>query len=868
MNNEENGEILDRAISEIRDETIDPAAVSEAAERVWAKVSAEAARVGATAGEIEAIRSCADFQSLIPEWRRGRLPEARAMLVEDHIHACPACRRAAADAREPLAMIPKRARPPVWRWAVAAALIAAAGLGAYLASDRLLAPSGPGATVAALEGTLYEVKAGRNTPLAPGAPIAELESVRTARGSGAVIRLRDGSLVEMRERTELALSERSAGVTIRLAAGNVIVQAAKQHARHLYVDAGDCVVSVTGTVFSVNHGIKGSRVAVVEGEVKVTQGEEVRVLHPGDQVTTSASLTPVPVEQEISWSRNVDQYTARLQDLRKLSQKLEAIPGPKLRYSTRLLDLAPEGTLFYAAIPNPGSALTQANEIFHEQLAQSEPLRQWWAEKMNAAGGQAKLDQALARVEALSSYLGPEIAMTLGSDAAGHTETPLVMAEVVRSGFRDYLAGELKGNTGVRVLDDPHGAAADASALNVYVAGDLVAVSPNLAQLQRLQKALAAGGPGAFTQSAFHERIAQTYRDGVAWLVSADLRSLIRTKAQSGAAGDSSGFDRSGFSDAQYLIVQRKDVSGQTENRAVVTFAQQRRGVASWLAAPAPMRALDFVSADATLAAAAVVKNPAALLDDAFGLLGGSNSDVLAKVAEFEGATGVSLRDDLARPLGGEAAFAIDGPLLPMPSWKLVIEVYDPPRFEQAIEKLLARANRAAAGGQAGAAQVSIGQEQAGGRTFYVLRGAKLPFEAHYTYDSGFLIAGPSREMVLRALEYRATGYTLTRSQRFIALLPHDGQTGFSALFYHRLGEAAASVASHLDLTPAQQKALEATAGSATPALVVAYGQPDRIELASTGNPFGLRLEQLLALGSRGQHGGGGRRNRLPHEKF
>ena len=125
MNNEENGEILDRAISEIRDETIDPAAVSEAAERVWAKVSAEAARVGATAGEIEAIRSCADFQSLIPEWRRGRLPEARAMLVEDHIHACPACRRAAADAREPLAMIPKRARPPVWRWAVAAALIAA-----------------------------------------------------------------------------------------------------------------------------------------------------------------------------------------------------------------------------------------------------------------------------------------------------------------------------------------------------------------------------------------------------------------------------------------------------------------------------------------------------------------------------------------------------------------------------------------------------------------------------------------------------------------------------------------------------------------------------------------------------------------------
>src|SRR5208283_2348234 len=154
-----------------------------------------------------------------------------------------------------------------------------------------------------------------------------------AMGSGAVIRLRDGSLVEMRERTELALSEQRRGVTIRLAAGNVIVQAAKQHARHLYVDAGDCMVSVTGTVFSVNHGIKGSRVAVVEGEVKVTQGDNVSVLHPGDQVATSASLTPVPVEQEIAWSRNVDQYTALLQDFGKLRTKLEAIPGPGLRYS-------------------------------------------------------------------------------------------------------------------------------------------------------------------------------------------------------------------------------------------------------------------------------------------------------------------------------------------------------------------------------------------------------------------------------------------------------------------------------------------------------------------------------------------------------
>ncbi|HXN47084.1 MAG TPA: FecR domain-containing protein, partial [Bryobacteraceae bacterium] len=346
MNNEENGEILDRAISEIRDETIEAAVVSQAAERVWARVAAEAAQ--AAASDPGALRTCADFQALIPDWRAGRLSAARAMLVEDHVHQCPACRKASAGAKQPIALVaaPRRSIAPVWKWAAAAAVVAAAGLGAYLASDRLLVPSGPRATVAALEGTLYEVNGGRNTPLAPGASINELESVRTAMGSGAVIRLRDGSMVEMRQRTELSLSERRSGVTIRLTAGNVMVQAAKQHSRHLFVDAGDCLVSVVGTVCSVNHGVKGSRVAVVEGEVKVAQGDNVSVLHPGDQVTTSAALTPVPIEQEIAWSRNVDQYTALLQEFGVLRKKLEAIPGAGLRDSTRLLDLAPTGTVF------------------------------------------------------------------------------------------------------------------------------------------------------------------------------------------------------------------------------------------------------------------------------------------------------------------------------------------------------------------------------------------------------------------------------------------------------------------------------------------------------------------------------------------
>ena len=46
--------------------------------------------------------------------------------------------------------------------------------------------------------------------------------------------------------------------------------------------------------------------------------------------------------------------------------------------------------------------------------------------------------------------------------------------------------------------------------------------------------------------------------------------------------------------------------------------------------------------------------------------------------------------------LGGEFAFALDGPVLPKPSWKLVVEVYDPARLQATLEWAVGRLNRAA----------------------------------------------------------------------------------------------------------------------------------------------------------------------------
>jgi len=132
-----------------------------------------------------------------------------------------------------------------------------------------------------------------------------------------------------------------------------------------------------------------------------------------------------------------------------------------------------------------------------------------------------------------------------------------------------------------------------------------VAVSNELPQIQQAAALAAQPGSGGFAKSGFHARLAEAYGQGVTWLLGADMQSLIPKHAQ-----DDPKLQRSGFGDLRYLIVERKDVGGRAENHAILTFAQPRHGLASWLAAPAPMRVLDYVSPDATLAVAALAKNP------------------------------------------------------------------------------------------------------------------------------------------------------------------------------------------------------------------------------------------------------------------
>src|SRR5690242_1242318 len=161
-------EILDKVTAEIRNEKADPAVVSAAADRVWARVSAAAgeAEFQLPSANIEGrIEGCADFQSLIPAYLAGKLSEARSLLLVDHTHECIPCRKAMKEARarrSPVVKAPVTTKrywrqPVMLRWGIAAALVIGFGLLVIPFAQRFWPFGEFEATVQAAEGQVFQV---------------------------------------------------------------------------------------------------------------------------------------------------------------------------------------------------------------------------------------------------------------------------------------------------------------------------------------------------------------------------------------------------------------------------------------------------------------------------------------------------------------------------------------------------------------------------------------------------------------------------------------------------------------------------------------------------------------------------------------
>ncbi len=903
--------MIDNATRGIRDEQIEESIINQSAENVWARISRqmteENSLSAAISGDLntmnantntEQINGCADFQTLIPAYLDGKLSTARALLLKDHTNECIPCRRALKTERGDTTTVRTRQpakqpqhtfmngwnRATVARWSIASAVLVCLGFAGLFVSERF---DWSGTTLAATlentNGAVYVVSDAQSRQLAAGEQIQKGQRVRTAKDSNAVLQLADGSTIEMRERSEFSVSENRRGVTVNLTRGDVIVEAAKQHNGRLYVQTPDSLVSVKGTIFAVESGTKGSRVSVVEGEVKVNHAGKDETLLPGDQTTTNSSLDKTSVEQNVAWSRNAAKYANLISELAKLKRDInQNVPRPGVRYSSKLIELVPENTVFYAALPNLTESLAQSHRIMQERISQNPALAEWW--KGNRGGGIN--ERTLERVREFGSQLGEEIVVSAEMNQNGEPNGILVLSEVKDAvGFRAYLDGQIanfaKDSSNapkLSIIDDPltatvanapktqtvNGDAKTKSAqtkpeeLFVWIHDDIFAASPQIESLRGLATRINASEANRFANSVFYQRIKDVYKDGAGIVVAADLEKIIAQTVSKNdkpdAARQIEGFKQLGVMNLRHFVVEQKEVNGKTLSRAALTFNESNRSIASWLAAPGSMGALDFISPNANVATAFVVKKPEFLVDDLLGFLETVDPNMRRSLDDIQKSQGFDIRSDFAAPLGGEFAFALDGPILPTPSWKIVLEVYDQAKLQDTFGRAIEKLNQFSA--LHGKGKLTLETETANNRTFYSIKAADAGLAAYYTYANGYLVAAPSRALLEQSLNNRDAGQTLVRSSRFMSALPVDGNTNFSAIFYHDLAPLIQPLAEKMknmggeNMTEEQRQALGSIDANAPPTLAYAYAEGDRITLAANteGGAFGLSPASLIGL--------------------
>ncbi len=869
--------LLDRTFEEIRNQQIDPESISQSAQRVWERLrrASEAGAAPRESGPVPAgadgpLHGCADFQALIPAYVARSLSEARSLLLEDHTRECSACRRALHRARygggsaaAPQMNVAKLR----WRWrqalagAIVAAIVALIALaGVEGALPDFWAANGGRSTVESINGSLYAISGQMLRPLARSMTIGAGEEIRTVSHSTAKIRLAGGSEVEMGMRADVTVTRGWFRTTIHLAQGSIIVQASRHDSHHLSVATRDCLVSDQGTIFAVSEGVKGSRVSVLQGQVRVQAGSQSQTIRAGGQLAIGSSLATTPIREQISWSPDASRYVALLGALARIGRALQVTPGPPPRFSSQLIKYVPETTAVYAAIPNLEPALNQVQLLLQDRLANSLLLKEWSQKKL-ASGLALSVEEILNRAKLCSSFLGNEIVFAAERGTSGQLR-PVVLAQVEKAGFRHFLEQQLavinrgNGQPGFRVVEDAASLpprTTDAQQTFILLENNLMAAASDPQALRQIAALIENGGSSGFSKTDFYSAIQQSYRSGAGWLLAINLEQISPPSVHK---NQGTGI-LSGQASAKYLFAESKDVGPKSENRVTITFAGNRQGLVSWLAAPSPMGTLDFISPQASFALSFVLRDPKTLVSEMLSPAGHSNPGTRQALDAFESETGVSVENDLAASLGGEVTVAQDGPLLPTPQWLVALEVLNPTRLEISLQKLVSAFNTHLAG-TAGALRLT--QEETAGQVYYDLHfasagknerpGSVLKLhEIHYTFADGYLLLAASQSQLERAIQNHETGYSLTRSPEFQDRLPEDGDTYFSALCYENLGKKLNLLLQNLPSgstsAPGGGSWAE-LAKSTSPIIVGAYGESDRIVLVSNQSPLGLGVNSIL----------------------
>lgn len=525
----------------------------------------------------------------------------------------------------------------------------------------------------------------------------------------------------------------------------------------------------------------------------------------------------------------LSKHPGLLEALLHLLKRLQTdLKYPPQRTESRLLPLLPQSTVGYAGVPNYGDLLHQSVTIFHQEIDASSPLREWWQGPEMASVGPV-FEMVLDKIYQLSQFMGDELVLSVPMEEK-HTGI-LLIAEIKKPGLKEFLNQTIgpfitKPNSPVRILMPQELASAEAppagQKLLLLVRPDFFVASFDLETLRSFSAELDRG-TREFAGTPFGQRLIQAYQGGVTSVEAADLqRMLAQFPPQTDRAKKT--LQLTGFGDAKYVVWEHKRATGQTVSLSELSFTAPRHGFASWLAAPAPMGGLDFVSPRAVAALSMILKSPAQIFDDLKQLATISDPKAFAHLEQMEQSSHVSLRDDVLSRLGGEITLELDDFSATKVVGAAVLQASDPAHLQPALATLLT------------AAHFKPEKSELDGVAFYTFQvpSSKQNFEVSYAFADGYLIAASSRERAMEVIRTHRSGESLGKSKKFLASLAPGCSASASATFYQN--QTAMSAMSVRQVSPDLASSLEKLFGEGSPAAGCAYGEPAAIRVAGTSS--------------------------------
>ncbi|MGH9642048.1 MAG: hypothetical protein ACRD3Q_06440 [Terriglobales bacterium] len=525
----------------------------------------------------------------------------------------------------------------------------------------------------------------------------------------------------------------------------------------------------------------------------------------------------------------LNKYPGLLPELAHLFARLKSeIQFPPERQQSDLLPLLPGSTTYYAGFPNYGETAHQALTIFRDELQRSAVLRNWWQQGDMAKTG-PQIESSIEKFYELSQYLGEE--WVIDGQVKAQDSSALFVAQVRKPGLKDFLQRMVKelpasSHTDVRVVDVNELASASGETkpgqMVVLVRPDFVVVGSDVKALRSFNDLLDSGVKGEFPTTPFGQRLALAYRGGAVAVAAADLHEIMAQLPKEKPASEKS-LDRSGFKDAKYLVWDHKSAQGESLGEMELSFVAPRHGIAAWLAAPASLAGLDFVSAKAAIVASIRLKNLAEIFDDVKALSTDSNPGPLATLPQMEQAMHVNLRDDILRQLQGEITVTIDDLSATQAQWKAIFRINDSERLQSTIAKLLQ------------SAPVLARQSVEDGVTYHslTLPNPQKATQIVYAFVDGFLIVASSHDAAAEAIRIHKSGESLAKSANFLASFPPGYSPNASALIYE---DASAMTSFRLrQVSPEMAEAMSHSSSSITPIVFCAYGEEKAIRGVSSG---------------------------------